>query len=1149
MLAQHSGAVFLSLPEALLKALLETDTEVSLLAGVRRGSFAAVFARAAMDAEAKLIAAHGITVLQAPDAARVVTLAHQAAMSGGRAVAMIDAEGIDRAHAALRRASAARLPERGALCLVFEDAVNDGNQGPGLLRAPRIEPAALPMLEPSCVGEVREALDIALRLSRAASAPARVIIHQSILRTAEMVHVRPNRVTDSVDAMLARRRRRVPRWTADAGGVLRLARRLEVNVSANLPSPGERVPVGFITIGPARQTLAHVVGALDLFGRVPSLHLSLIHPIDDSAVERLLGRCEDVVVLEPRPGELEPQILSIAEQMRHRGEDPAGIWGLRLPQVNLTPARPIDAIEQSAPVADLQASAGLEPGDAVHPSWLVRKIAHLLQRIRPAVSVAAQLSADPPVIAQQGRRGQEFGVAAAMRDLRAMFADLDQWLRDRAPLEEQGIAPSTLALDGIRPETQVERVVHVELWDRQRFLDEGVGAIRQAARSDSPMIFLIADIGTTDGEDLERLARGVIPAECSDRVRIETTDLTDQPAVRDLVRNAAMSDRMTIILAHDGSPPQYDVAAIERALAEIDRLGFQPRQKLLLPADEACDIRASGDEELPPGPTELGTFPLASSWQSERISRRLNSPVRVRVRPLLQQVEVIRTRPPIANWRTGSAERPPVPTPLHGSQSRWRAHLAGVRAEPPGLAAQALCNAGMRMGYHVSCWHDPSPSGIGRRAWAQVLFTRPRSDDEAATLTAALPFGEADLLLGLDSIELLRAISGDEELQVASAEKTCVVADLARTAPPGADESTMFVDREALGLIASVSREAPRYINDVSEACRTWFHTDRVTDIALLGIAFQFGLVPATLDAMRSALASLEAEGFGRCNEAFEFGRRLAVDSKLMTRPHDDRDDDLRRLARRAGRTMRQERGMNRSAAARFDRMLRQSLDRMPGLMETDAGRQACRDFIRSMYRCVAWGGTDYAQRYADLICNLYDVDRGDTGRCLTRDAVLPLADAMLIRDPIYVATLAGSAEHRRRIRQWLNVRHARGDVVERRFLTRIDIVALGRRVRVDARSSDWLARAVASLGRVVPRSWRGTRHERELREYVIDLARQATQTSSHTYNAWTDIFRRLHAHAAENRLRGMAIAELRMLVESAMPMPVATLPQPVQPV
>ena len=56
------------------------------------------------------------------------------------------------------------------------------------------------------------------------------------------------------------------------------------------------------------------------------------------------------------------------------------------------------------------------------------------------------------------------------------------------------------------------------------------------------------------------------------------------------------------------------------------------------------------------------------------------------------------------------------------------------------------------------------------------------------------------------------------------------------------------------------------------------------------------------------------------------------------------------------------------------------------------------------------------------------------------------------------------------------------------------------------------------------------------MREYVIDLARQAAQTSSSVYLAWTEIFRRLHSHAVENRLRGMAMSELRMLVESTVP-------------
>lgn len=211
--------------------------------------------------------------------------------------------------------------------------------------------------------------------------------------------------------------------------------------------------------------------------------------------------------------------------------------------------------------------------------------------------------------------------------------------------------------------------------------------------------------------------------------------------------------------------------------------------------------------------------------------------------------------------------------------------------------------------------------------------------------------------------------------------------------------------------------------------------------------------------------------------------------------------------------------------------MLRTSLEQMPGLAETDAGRQARRDFVMACHHCAIWGGLDYAETYADLVTRLYQNDRGDTGRALTRHAVLPLAEAMLIRDPLYVAGLAASAEHRRRIRQRLHAKRARGDEIERRYLTRFDLLAFSRRVRIDLRTSDWPARLATVAYRLTPWRFRGGQRERQLRDYLMEFIRRAIVEAPGDYARWSDAMQRLHDQAVEDRLRGMALAEVRMLV------------------
>jgi hypothetical protein len=213
----------------------------------------------------------------------------------------------------------------------------------------------------------------------------------------------------------------------------------------------------------------------------------------------------------------------------------------------------------------------------------------------------------------------------------------------------------------------------------------------------------------------------------------------------------------------------------------------------------------------------------------------------------------------------------------------------------------------------------------------------------------------------------------------------------------------------------------------------------------------------------------------------------------------------------------------------------------MPGLTETQPGRMARRDFVLALYRCLLWGGFEQAGMYAQLITQLYEADRGDRGRALCRHAVLPLAEAMLIRDPIYIASMATSAEQRRRTRRLLNVKEARGDQIERRYLTRLEFQGFGRRMRADVRTSDWPGRLLRMTRRMVPLQWRGTAHERELRQYVMDVVRRAAHCPSSEYDSWAEALTRLHNQAVENRLRDMAISELRMLIEPAPRMNVQT--------
>jgi len=1119
------GSALLSAHEAILKGVLEAETPVALITGPRSGAFAMVFRLAATPAMAQALRENGTRIIAAPDATRAITLVGQAAQSGltgdgaRGALALIPNDRLDGATPELARLCSEPLTRGGPLCVLLEDDPHGHPSSCPRLASLRL---GMPAIEVGDISQLRDAMSLGMLISRTARCVVGIIAHVSVLRSADTVEVRPNRVGRVVEVLHARRLRRIRlglgaeavdgsrRDSGAAAAVLRAARRLELNRFRAPPSPGERVAAGFITVGPVDGALMHLVDVLQLHGRVPILNLQLINPMDEAAVGRMLSRCERVLVLEPRPGTLETEVLTVAERMRQRGEEPSGVWGRLAP--------PDDAGE-SAPVTP----------DDVHPSMLARKITHLLHAVRPSAQVATQLSAAPPVIADIPARESAIGSGAALREVRRLLRDVDQWLRDRAPLQERTIEPTALAIDGSESTGGATRRVIVETWDHRRFLRCGPPAIVQAARDDRPWLIIACESDGEDVGDLERIARGVIPADRVNRVTLQTANLTDLVDLRDRLREAALRDGLTVLIVRDGPPPRYDTSALDAALAETDRLGFEPRQRMAETVDEICALRQVFVEDEHRQQAIAGTS-LRTETSIERVSDRVTTKFRLRVRPMFEEVEVTRVRPPDLGWRRRDAMKLPTPQPVHGSRPRWRVHLAGTRGDAPGAAAIALSEAARLMGYHVRMVHDPTPIGSGRRAWTQMLFTRPRRDEAPGVASTLTPFGETDLLLGLDAKECLRAISADGGLRVATEGDTCAVVNTAPFIDDHDFEAPSPAPSAVAGAISAVTSQDRRVLGDFAVACRSWFHTDRVTDMAMLGVAYQRGFIPISAESIEGGLAAAESRGFGRAREAFDLGRRLALDNALFTQRDDDAEIPLERVARRLALSMRRGLPGSASRANRLAAMLQTSIEQMPGLAETDSGRQSRRDFVMACHHCTIWGGLDYAETYADLITRLYQVDRGDTGRALTRAAILPLAEAMLIRDPLYVAGVVASAEHRRRIRNRLHAKRARGDEIERRYLTRFDLLAFGRRVRLDLRTSDWPARLAAIAYRLTPRRFRGGQRERLLRDHLLELARRAIVESPADYQKWSDAMQRLHDQAVADRLRGMALAEVRML-------------------
>lgn len=1100
------GAVVLDACEAILKGVLESQVEVGAVAAPNAPRLAGLPRALQSDANQKLLSRHQTELILGGDGARAVALALATVRSGRSGVAIVPAGDLVLAVEALREARAQfRDPEHGLAVILEDDPV-----GEPMLCPRRIAiDAGLAVLEPSDLSGLRDAIEQALRLSRAGIAPVAIIVHASLLSSIETIFARPNRVVSNVDELILQRRLRAGARAADAGDLLRVARRLELNATTSLPSPGEREVVGFIAVGVCERALAHVLEELTLSGRVPVLRLGLVSPIDEAPLQRLLDRVQQVIVLEPRPGVAAGCVLAAAEALRRRG--------IRVPPISCREL-PVDR-EGTIPL--------IEANDACNPSILVRKTIHLLHAVRPSLAVATRLeSADAALQAiAVPERDETLGAGAALRSVQQVLIELDQEIRSRPEeTDTERTVVRRLAIDALPPRGDAAGVAAVEVFSRRRFLREGAEAIRQAARDAQQRILIVVDVGAGAEADLVRVADAAIPPSAASRVRAMRVDVNDRAAVRERILDAVDSLATRVLVLSDGPPARLDADAIDRGFSERDRLGYQQQQRLVWNADIACELRPPLVAGLLDEAEEQGSTPIQGSFTREHTGSRVES-LQFRAITLSEQVEVVRTKPPITAFSRAPIGLAP-PRAIHGEQGSFRVHLAGYRTATPGVVARILAEAGRAMGYRIEVRASDEPCGRGRRAWAQVLFVRMRGEEPRAPRMGAIPYGEADLVIGVDGVETLRALGPDAALRVASPARTSVVANRGPLEDQFRDADIEACARleQAIGECAMLSQSA---VDDFASVCRTNLLSERLLDVALLGLAFQRGLVPVSLDAIEAAVRRAEAQGTGRCAEAFHFGRRLAGEG-IVRRSAED-GESRERLVRRLALELVRERFGGRRRAQRFALSAAGMLAAFARFGDSDEVDRAARAAVTALHRSIVWGGTRMMRQYEAMLAGLL---RADPSGDLALTAAEPLADALLVRDILYVLSMSASLEQRRRIRERLGVRASHGDKLERRFLSRFEVLAGSQRFRLDFRSSDWPAEVVRVIRPLIPWSLRGEPRAQEIRAYAISLVERAARGFEADPVHWSTCVRRFATLAADNGLRSITAAELRASVE-----------------
>ena len=416
---------------------------------------------------------------------------------------------------------------------------------------------------------------------------------------------------------------------------------------------------------------------------------------------------------------------------------------------------------------------------------------------------------------------------------------------------------------------------------------------------------------------------------------------------------------------------------------------------------------------------------------------------------------------------------PPPPLTFEGD---WSIYAAGVGGMGIGTISKILVVAGYLQGYVVDFCDRKGLAIRNGGVYTHVTYT-----NTGKKISPIIPYGKADLILGLDILEAVRGISSDSVFRVASQERTSAVVNTAKTETM----STLIgnEDFDVLDLENTIKKGTNGYVGvnlfDISELL---FGTKLYANIMLIGVAFQKGLMPLELEPLKLALKQMVRRTDLQQNfNAFEVGRYLAVYDNIDYNPpnssHYENKQSYQKTLEQKKHILTKKLNRKKLAEA-YIKMVDNSVKMLS--LEEDINRT----FAIYVYDLIQFENIKYAQLYIDKINEVYQKDRD--GYQATKAAIKYLHKVMLIKDEVYVSHLLTSKEKLERDKVRYNIDEKNGDKIRYLHLNRPHFKVMGFDIETDLDTRNWmlhLMKHMKFLRRILSK-WH--RREKDFRDWYI---------------------------------------------------------------
>jgi len=420
--------------------------------------------------------------------------------------------------------------------------------------------------------------------------------------------------------------------------------------------------------------------------------------------------------------------------------------------------------------------------------------------------------------------------------------------------------------------------------------------------------------------------------------------------------------------------------------------------------------------------------------------------------------------------------QPLPPPPPQAFEKVWSAYAAGVGGMGIGTISKILVVAGYIQGYDV---HFCDRKGLAIRNGG--VYTHVTYTNNGQKISPIIPYGKADLVMGLDILETVRGITSDSVFRVASSGRTAAVVNTAKT-----ETMTTLIGKDSFetdDLEEAIEQNTNAYVGinlfDISEQL---FGTKLYANIMLIGVAFQRGVMPLELEPLKLALKQMVRRSDLQQNlNAFEIGRYLAVnkniDSNLLQHTSDvSKQTYTETLTEK--RNILSEKFRGKHLADSYLSLVEDIVKKV------SLDEPTHRSLALYTYDLIQFENIDYARLYIEKIEQIHEKDFGDYRA--TKAAIKYLHKVMLIKDEVYVSHLLTSKEKLARDKVRYNVDEKNGDKIRYLHLNRPHFTFMGFDIEHDIDARNWMLHLMKRMKFL--RRWLSQWHakEKEFRDWYI---------------------------------------------------------------